>query len=61
MYCLTDDAERRSELLELALDRGVELHFANELISLKTKADLERIQTYLNFAVPKKGPYIWEE
>jgi sporadic carbohydrate cluster protein (TIGR04323 family) len=61
MYCLTDDAERRNELLELALDRGVELHFANELISLKNKNDLERIQTYLNFAVPKKGPYIWEE
>lgn len=60
MYCLTDDADRRSELLELALERGVELHFANELISLKDKNDLERIQTYLNFAVPKKGPYVWE-
>lgn len=60
MYSLTDDAKRRNELLELALDQGVELHFANELISLKNKNDLARIQTYLNFAVPKKGPYIWE-
>ena len=33
---------------------------ANELISLKTKDDLERIQTYLNFAVAKKDPYVWE-
>lgn len=61
MYSLTDDIERRDELLELALDHGVELHFANELISLKNRNDLDRIQTYLNFAVPKKGPYIWEE
>jgi sporadic carbohydrate cluster protein (TIGR04323 family) len=61
MYALTDDATRRSELLQLALDCEVELHFANELTSLKTKADLEKIETYLNFAVPKKDPYVWEE
>ena len=61
MYCLTDDVQRRSELLQLALDLGVELHFANELTSLRTKKDLEKIETYLNFAVPKKDPYVWEE
>jgi sporadic carbohydrate cluster protein (TIGR04323 family) len=61
MYCLTDDTQRRSELLQLALDAGVELHFANELTSLKNKKDLEKIETYLNFAVPKKGLYVWEE
>lgn len=60
MYSLTDDVVRRDELLQLALDNSVELHFANELISLKTKDDLERIKTYLNFAVLKSGPYIWE-
>jgi len=60
MYSLTDDIGRRSELLQLALDKGVELHFANELISLKTKEDLDRIETYLNFAVPKQGAYVWE-
>ena len=60
MYCLTDDIQRRSELLNLALDLGVELHFANELTSLKTKADLDKIETYLNFAVAKSGPYVWE-
>lgn len=60
MYSLTDDVVRRSELLQLALDKGVELHFANELISLKTKEDLDRIETYLNFAVPKQGAYVWE-
>jgi sporadic carbohydrate cluster protein (TIGR04323 family) len=61
MYSLTDDVQRRSELLQLALDCGVELHFANELCSLRTGADLEKIETYLNFAVPKKDPYVWEE
>lgn len=60
MYSLTDDAERRSELLQLALDYGVELHFANELTSLKTKQDLEKIETYLNFAVSKLGSHVWE-
>ena len=24
------------------------------------KKDLEKIETYLNFAVPKLGPYVWE-
>lgn len=61
MYSLTDDVERRNELLNLALDLGVELHFANEVTSLRTKEDLERIQTYLGFAVQKSGPYVWEE
>ena len=61
IYCLTDDVDRRSELLKLALDKGVELHFANELLSLKTQEDLDKIETYLNFAVPKKGLYVWEE
>lgn len=61
MYSLTDDVQRRSELLQLAVDYGVELHFANELCSLKTINDLEKIETYLNFAVPKKDLHIWEE
>jgi sporadic carbohydrate cluster protein (TIGR04323 family) len=61
MYSLTDDPVRRSELLNFALEYGVELHFANELCSLKSKDDLKKIETYLNFAVPKKGPQVWEE
>lgn len=61
MYSLTDNVQRRSELLQLALDHNVELHFANESVSLKCQADLEKIETYLNFAVPKSGPYVWEE
>ena len=60
MYSLTDDAERRTELLNLALRLGVELHFANELTVLKTQDDLDKIETYLNFAVEKLEPYVWE-
>jgi sporadic carbohydrate cluster protein (TIGR04323 family) len=61
IYCLTDDVNRRNELLQLALDCNVELHFANELFVLRSQNDLEKINTYLNFALPKKGPHIWEE
>jgi sporadic carbohydrate cluster protein (TIGR04323 family) len=60
MYSLTDEVDRRNELLELALDQGVELHFANELTALKSKKDLDKIKTYLDFAVAKSGPYVWE-
>ena len=60
MYCLTDDVQRRRELFQLAIDLGVELHFANELCSLKSSDDLEKIETYLNFAVAKKGLHVWE-
>ena len=60
IYCLTDDLQRRNEILQLALDKNVELHFANELCSLKSKADLERINFYIDFAVHKKGAHVWE-
>jgi sporadic carbohydrate cluster protein (TIGR04323 family) len=45
MYSLTDEVDRRNELLELALDQGVELHFANELTALKSKKDLDKIRS----------------
>ena len=61
IFSLPDDHDRRNEILELALRLGVELHFANELCSIRSQADLDRIQTYINFAVPKSGPYVWEE
>jgi sporadic carbohydrate cluster protein (TIGR04323 family) len=60
IFSLPDDPERRTNLLELALTLKVELHFANELVSLKSTKDLEKIKTYLNFAVPKKGLQVWE-
>jgi sporadic carbohydrate cluster protein (TIGR04323 family) len=61
MYSLTDDIDRRREILQLAVDLGVELHFANELVSIKSQRDLEKLEIYLNFAVAKKDPYVWEQ
>lgn len=61
MYSITDDANRRNELLELALENNVELHFANELCFLKTRQDLDQINAYMNFAVEKKGKHSWEK
>ena len=60
MYAMTDDKERRNELLNLALENSVELHFANELCFLKNKEDLNQINNYLNFALPKKDKHVWE-
>jgi len=60
MYAITDDANRRNELFELALEKNVELHFANELCFLKTRQDLKQINAYMNFAVLKKGKHSWE-
>lgn len=60
MYSMSDDNERREHLFNHALNSGVQLHFANEYTTLKTRKDLEKIQTYLNFAVKKKGNYVWE-
>jgi sporadic carbohydrate cluster protein (TIGR04323 family) len=60
IYAMTDDKYRRNKLLEMALEFGVELHFANELCFLKNRKDLEKIKAYLNFAVSKKDLYSWE-
>lgn len=60
MYAITDDKQRRMELFNLALENNVELHFANELCFLKNKEDLEQIHDYLDFAVPSKGLYSWQ-
>ena len=60
MYSMTDDKIRRKEIMLLALENNVELHFANELCFLKNQQDLELIEKYLNFAVQKKLPYSWE-
>jgi sporadic carbohydrate cluster protein (TIGR04323 family) len=61
MQSLTNDKDRRSELLHLALDNGVEIHFADESVVLKDINDLKMIETYLSFAPQKGGPFVWEE
>ena len=60
MYSLTDNAERRNELLNLALENNVELHFAQEIYFLKTKEDLKHIQYCMDFAEPTMGKHSWQ-
>lgn len=51
IFALPDNKQWRDEILELAIENNVELHFANELLSLKSRDDLKRIQTYREFAL----------
>tara|TARA_B110000977_G_C11021521_1_gene471532 strand:+ start:63 stop:1196 length:1134 start_codon:yes stop_codon:yes gene_type:complete len=51
IYCLPDDKVRRLVLLNKAVESNVELHFANELTSVKSKEDIlniEKIFEYVN-------------
>jgi len=61
MYSMTDDTLRRNELFELAVQNNVELHFANEFCFIKNNVDIKKVNSYMNFAVCKKGPQSWEQ
>lgn len=56
IYSLPDDPFRRRTLLQLAIDNNVELHFANELCSLRTQEDLEHIQRVFKFVNENTPP-----
>jgi sporadic carbohydrate cluster 2OG-Fe(II) oxygenase/sporadic carbohydrate cluster protein (TIGR04323 family) len=50
IFSLPDKKEWRDEILNLALENDVELHFVNEHLILRNKTDLKLIQDYLNFS-----------
>jgi len=50
IFSLPDKKKWRNTILNLALECGVELHFANEYLVLRNKNDLELIQKYLEFS-----------
>lgn len=54
MYSISDS------LLIEALEKNKEIHFANEYMSIKSQQDLDKILTYKNFAVSKKGELSFE-
>lgn len=54
MYSIPND------LLQLAINKGKEIHFANEYTSIASQDDLDKILFYKNFAVKKKGPLSFE-
>lgn len=50
IFSLPDKKEWRDNILNLALENKVELHFANEYLVLRNKKDLKLIQSYLEFS-----------
>jgi sporadic carbohydrate cluster protein (TIGR04323 family) len=60
IYSLPDDATRCRRLLQLAIDSGVTMHFANEYLRLENMQDLELIEKYRAFARHKVDAHFWE-
>lgn len=58
IYCLPDDPFRRKQLLNLAVETGTELHFANELCSVRNKQDIEHIEHIFKFVNENTDPNI---
>ena len=56
---LPDDPFRRLQLLKLAVDSGVELHFANELCSVRTYEDIEHIKNIFEFVNENPDPNVY--
>ena len=48
-YSLPDEPDLRAHILDLALEHGVALYFANELEELRTPEDRARIDRILSF------------
>jgi sporadic carbohydrate cluster protein (TIGR04323 family) len=61
IFSLPDDRSRRQELLKLALENNIEIHFANEYIKMTSQDDADLIERYRSFSIFKDGPYSWEE
>ena len=51
IYSLPDSVERRNALIDKALEKNVIMIFANELIVIKTKKDVEKIKKYFEYYV----------
>ena len=50
IFALPDKKEWRDDILNLALENNVELHFANEYLIVKDRSDLKLIEDYLTFS-----------
>jgi len=58
IYCLPDNPFRRYELLKMAVDNGVELHFANEVTRVVNEDDIKHIQHIFEFVNENTNPNI---
>jgi sporadic carbohydrate cluster protein (TIGR04323 family) len=59
IFSLPDDPVRRYELLNLAVDKEVELHFANELCSVRNQADIKNIEHIFEFVNLNPDPNLF--
>lgn len=59
IFSLPDDPDRRYRLLKLAVDSGVELHFANEVCSVRTHADIKHIKHIFEFVNENPDPNVF--
>jgi sporadic carbohydrate cluster 2OG-Fe(II) oxygenase/sporadic carbohydrate cluster protein (TIGR04323 family) len=58
IYCLPDDKDRRIELLKLAVENKVELHFANELTYVRELSDIDKIENIFEYVNENTDPNI---
>jgi sporadic carbohydrate cluster protein (TIGR04323 family) len=58
IYCLPDNPFRRYELLKMAVDNGVELHFANEVTRVVNEDDIKHVQHIFEFVNENTNPNI---
>lgn len=56
IYALPSSSARRKELLEMAVEKGVEIHFANELTAVKTTADIEHVESIFEYVNENPDP-----
>lgn len=58
IYGLPDDPARRRELLELVVSRGKEIHFANELCSVRSSEDVDHIEHIFEYVNENTDPNV---
>ena len=58
IYSLPDNPVRRLEILSEAVGNNVELHFANELCSVRTKEDIDHIQKIFEYVNTNTDPNV---
>lgn len=51
IYSLPDNASRRKEILKSAIENNIELHFANELCSVREHSDIKHIERILEYKI----------
>lgn len=51
IYSLPEDISSRKKILQTAVDNNVELHFANELCTVREQKDINHIEKILEYKI----------